>query len=300
MPDLTATARRLASLIEPIVGQVYFSPECHAEYQALGFDPSPGKAGEVALPDGPAYFTSRGSLLGHVPGEVVAAAFAVFNPAVVVPMVELGWSRTDAATIYAARTRGAVAQLARILGERPDGVERAAALLTRAAAPLKPEGRPLFAGALAHGYPGTPLADAWHAGDLLREYRGDCHTAAWISAGLTAVEIGLLTELYWGLPKRSYVRTRAWSDADLDGATASLKARGYVDASGTEMTPKGRAAREAIEDTTDTQLTPAIDALGADADELFSIIEPWGVAVRAAGGYLASGPHDLAKRAAAR
>ena len=300
MPDLSATARRLASLIEPIVGQVYFSPECHAEYEALGFDPSPGKAGEVALPDGPAYFTSRGSLMGQVPGEVVAAAFSVFNPAVVVPHVQLGWSRTDAATICAARTRGAVAQLARILGEKPDGVERAAALLARAAAPLKPEGRPLFAGALACGYPGTPLGDAWHAGDLLREYRGDCHTAAWVSAGLTAVEIGLLTELYWGLPTRSYIRTRAWTDADLDNATASLIAKGYVDVTGTEMTTDGRAAREAIEKVTDAQMAPAIDALGGDADELFSIIEPWGVAVRAAGGYLASGPHDLARRAAAR
>ena len=48
MSDLNVIARRLASLIEPIVGQVYFSPECHAEYEALGFDPSPGKAGEVA------------------------------------------------------------------------------------------------------------------------------------------------------------------------------------------------------------------------------------------------------------
>jgi hypothetical protein len=138
MPDLNATARRLASLIEPIVGQVYFSPECHAEYEKLGFDPSPGKAGEVALPDGPAYFTSRGSLMGQVPGEVVAAAFSVFNPAVVVPHVQLGWSRTDAATICAARTRGAVAQLARILGEHPDGIDRASALLRRAASPLKP------------------------------------------------------------------------------------------------------------------------------------------------------------------
>ena len=264
MSDLNVIARRLASLIEPIVGQVYFSPECHAEYEALGFDPSPGKAGEVALPDGPAYFTSRGSLMGQVPGEVVAAAFSVFNPAVVVPHVQLGWSRTDAATICAARTRGAIAQLARILGDRPDGVERAAELLARAAAPLKPEGRPLFAGALACGYPGTPLGDAWHAGDLLREYRGDCHTAAWVSAGLTAVEIGLLTELYWGLPTRSYIRTRAWTDADLDNATASLIAKGYVDVTSTEMTTNGRAAREAIEEVTDAQMAPAIDALGGE------------------------------------
>ena len=59
-PDLSATARKLASVLEPVAGQVYFSPECHANYTALGFDPSPGDANGVALPDGVAYFTSRG------------------------------------------------------------------------------------------------------------------------------------------------------------------------------------------------------------------------------------------------
>mgnify|MGYP003704542881 CR=1 FL=1 len=77
-------ARALAAALEPFVGQVYFSPECHANYEALGFAPSRGQANGVALPDGPAYFTSRGSLMGQVPGELVAAAFAVFNPEAVV------------------------------------------------------------------------------------------------------------------------------------------------------------------------------------------------------------------------
>ncbi|MEZ5257289.1 MAG: hypothetical protein R2705_10495 [Ilumatobacteraceae bacterium] len=98
----TTPARRLASLLEPVAGQVYFSPECHAAYVELGFDPSPGDFNGVAGPDGPAYFTSRGSVMGQVPGEVVAAAFAVFSPAAVVPSVTLGWSRTDATTICAA------------------------------------------------------------------------------------------------------------------------------------------------------------------------------------------------------
>jgi len=203
----------------------------------------------------------------------------------------------DAATICAARTRGAVAQLTRILGEHPDGVERARDLLVRVAAPLRPEGRPLFAGTLAHGYPGAPLADVWQAGDRLREYRGDCHTAAWISAGLTAPEIGLLSELYWGLPARSYVRTRAWTDTDLDAAQATLVARGWLDATGASLSEAGRAAREDIEETTDAQMAPALDALGDDAPELFALLEPWGAATRAGGGYLAAGPHDLADAA---
>ena len=101
---ISPRARRLANTIEPVVGQVYFSPECHAEYEALGFGGSPAAADGVALPDGPAYFTSRGSLLGQAPGELVASAFAVFNPEIVVPLVQMGWSKTDAQTIGAART----------------------------------------------------------------------------------------------------------------------------------------------------------------------------------------------------
>jgi hypothetical protein len=90
---LSARARRLGSVLEPVTGQVYFSPECHANYVALGFDASSAESNGVALPDGSAYFTSRGSVMGQVPGEVVAAAFGVFNREVVIPMVQLGWTR---------------------------------------------------------------------------------------------------------------------------------------------------------------------------------------------------------------
>ena len=154
-------------MLEPVIGQVYFSPECHANYVALGFDPSPGVAGGVALPDGPAYFTSRGSVMGQVAGDVIAAAFAVFNPAVVVPLVEIGWRRTDAPTICQARTDGAVAQLRRILGDDPDGLDRAVELMRRAVEPLRPEGRPLYAGVRSLGVPDEPLAAMWRMGDQL-------------------------------------------------------------------------------------------------------------------------------------
>src|SRR6185369_11254241 len=130
-------ARTLAATLEPVVGQVYFSPECHGAYEKLGFGPSPGSFGNgVAAPDGPAYFTSRGSLMGQVEPEVVASAFGVFKPAVVVPSVQFGWTLTDAPTIFAARREGAVAQLERVCGPAGPEVTRAAALLERAVAPL--------------------------------------------------------------------------------------------------------------------------------------------------------------------
>jgi hypothetical protein len=86
----------------------------------------------VAMPDRAAYFTSRGSVMGQVSGQVVTATFAVFNPAVVIPAVEQGWTLTDAATICDARDRGAIAQLERILGTSPTGIERANEILLRA------------------------------------------------------------------------------------------------------------------------------------------------------------------------
>ena len=295
MSVATHPARRLGAVLEPVAAQVYFAPECHKGYAALGFDDSSREVNGVAMPDGPAYFTSRGSILGQVPGDVVAAAFGVFNPEVVVPCVELGWSRTDAPTIGAARTEGATEQLRRVLGDEPDGLDRVNELLARAVEPLRPEGRSLFAGLRALGVPEDPLAAMWRRCDMLREFRGDSHIASWVSAGLDATEIGLLTELFWGLPLRSYSRTRAWTTEQFDAATERLESRGLV-ADGA-FTPAGRELREDIEVHTDAQMSPTLDALGDDIVELGDRIAPWGEAIRAARGYPASGPHDLARAA---
>lgn len=287
-------SRRLGAALEPVIGQVYFSPESHAGYAALGFSRSAGDADGVALPDGPAYFTSRGSLLGQVRGEVIASAFAVFDPAVVVPAVAHGWTLTDADTICAARDDGALAQLQRVLGAEPAGRDRAEELLRRATGGLHVEGRPLAAGITGLAHPDHPLGVIWRYGDLLREFRGDSHTIAWAGAGLDAVEIGLLTELYWGLATRSYSRTRGWSDAQFDEAEERLRSRDLLGAD-SGFTERGRARREQIEVDTDRQMSPVLAALGDDVSELIDLLTPWGAAVRAAKGYLGAGPHDLAR-----
>jgi hypothetical protein len=292
MDELSQKARALAATIEPFAGQVYFSPECHANYAGLGFSPSQGDAAGVALPDGPAYFTSRGSVMGQVPGHVVACAFGVFNPAAVVPAVAFGWTLTDARTICQARDDGAIGQLTRILGEKPDGIDRANEIFARATDPLRPEGRPLFAGLQSQALPGSPVGDAWRNADRLREFRGDAHVSAWTTAGVDATEICLLSEASWGLPLRSYSRTRAWSDAEFDAAMDRMRARGWFD--GDSLTDAGRAAREEIELDTDRQMASAIDAIGGDLDELLGIVGPWGDAIKAAKGYLGGGASDLA------
>lgn len=285
---------RLAGAIEPFTAQVYFSPEAHAGYEALGFDGSRGEFGGVAAPDGPAYFTSRGSVMGQVPGEMVAAAFGVFNPAAVLPSVAHGWSLTDAATIEQTRTNGGVGQLERILGPSPDGIGRAAELLKQAGDGLGVEGRPLYAGLMACPVPDSDLGAAWRYGDRLREFRGDAHIAVWTTAGLDAVEIGLLTEPFWGLPFKTYVRSRAWSEDELDAGLERLEARGLV-AAGT-LTAAGRELRDQIEARTDEACARIVANLDDDLDELLSLLEPWGAAIRDARGYPRGGPHDIAGR----
>jgi Helix-turn-helix family len=277
-------ARRLGGALEPLAGGAQFAPECHANYAALGFAPSPGKVGLTEVPDRSAYFTSRGSVMGQVPGEVVAAAFAVFNPAEVIGDVSRGWALTDAATIWAARQAGATGQLRRILGADPPGAAHFAELLLAAAEPLPLVGRPLFAGHRALDRPDEPLARLWLAADALREFRGDSHTIVWTAAGFDPIEIGLLSDLYWGLPPRAHTSGRGWSAEQLAAGEERLRRRGFLD--GEQLSAAGAEVREAIEAQTDAALAPAIEVLGDDLHEMVGTLDRWGDAVRAAGGYL--------------
>jgi hypothetical protein len=289
---LSNCARTVAAHLEPVVGQVYFAPECHEAYVKLGFGPSPGSFGAgVAAPDGPAYFTSRGSLMGQVAPHVVAAAFGVFKPEIVAPSVAYGWTLTNAPTIFAARRAGAVAQLERVCGAPDARATRAAEILAPAVDALAEPGRPLFAGLRTQwDDPHDPWTRLFHLGDMMREYRGDAHVAAWTAAGVDAIEIGLLTEAYIGLPLRTYIRTRGWNDDELNAAVDRLTARGWID--GDKLTDTGRREREAIERATDIQLTPAIVAIGDDVNEFVEILAPWGTSMRDAGGYV-GGAGDL-------
>lgn len=295
----THLARRLGGALEPVIGAIYFAPEAHAAYEALGFAGSPGADNGVAWPEPAAYATSRGSILGQVEPMVVAAAFAVFKPTQIAASVRHGWTVTDADTIFAVRDSAALAQLERVLGSNPTGADRVDELLGRAILNLTFAGRPLAAGLAERPPAEHRLGAIFRHGDLLREYRGDSHNAAWVAAGLNGTEIGLLTELYWGLPPRSYSRTRAWTDDDFDQAHERLQSQGLLDTAGL-LTQAGRDFREGIETATDAQMAPVMATLGDDATELIELIEPWGVAIRAVGGYPASGPHELAEKGSAR
>lgn len=263
--------RLLRDLCEPIASQVYFVPEVRDAYAELGL----AQFGE-------GYFVSRGACLGRAPGQVIASAFGVFNPAVVIPLVEQGWSRTTPEAILGARHRGATAALRRIIGE-PSTAARATAILRPVLDSLPLSGRTLFAGLRSLPFPDDPIGALWRVCDEVRERRGDGHIACWVQAGCDAVEIGLLTEGYWGMPLRTYIRTRSWSDEQIQAGVERLEANGYV--KDDKLTEQGRAFRAGIEEATDELELDLVDAIGDDFDELISLLEPWARAVLDAGAY---------------
>lgn len=266
---MRAVSRRLRDLCEPIAGSVYFVKEAQDAYGALGFENY-----------AESYFCSRGACLGQPSGELVAAAFGVFNPAIVVPSVESGWRKTDRAGVLEARETGATKALHRMLGEADPAP--VVSKLRPVMESVDYAGRALFSGLRSLPFPEDPIGQLWRVCDHVRERRGDSHIAAWLGAGCDAVEIGLLTELFWGLGLGTYIRTRGWSQEEIDGAIERLSAKGFLrDGAFTE---EGRAYRRSIESATDEMETCVVDAIG-DPDELFAQLEPLQKAVLAAGGY---------------
>ena len=282
--DISERARRLRAAVEPIAGIVYFAPENHAEFEALGFGPGVGGPGYLTLAEVSGYYCSRAGCMGQVPGLVAVAAFGVFNPKLMVPAVERGWSIAGVDEVLAARERGAVAALRRIVGD-PEGLGRATDLLARAAAGGCASGRFLYAGLRSLPVPTTPWGAAWRHADCIREHRGDSHIAAWIAAGLDPVEAGLLTEAYYAMPSKRYHSGRGWTPKDLDAGLDRLRASGLVEGEAGTLTERGSAVREAIEVSTDVQQRSILDAIGDDLEELLKLIEPWGAAIYASGTY---------------
>src|SRR4051795_1832132 len=103
------TARRMFGLLEPICLVTFLADECNEELAALG---------HRTYWDG--YFAGRSAPLGRVPAEVVHAAFYSFADGEVARHIPKVWDTTTPEAAHAARERGCVAALRRILDDFVD------------------------------------------------------------------------------------------------------------------------------------------------------------------------------------
>ena len=248
--------RRAWRVTEPIHAMIFFVPEAAERYAALGLGPQDG------------YFASRSAALGEAGPGVVTATFYNFNPALVARCLPAAWTRTSPAAVLDARLAAVDAALTRGLGAEvlaaPE-VAEAAGLARRAAeaAADRPLGRPLFAAHAELPWPDQPHLVLWHAQMLLREFRGDGHVAALLTAGVDGLDALVLHVASGEMDERFLRVSRGWRRETWAAAVDGLRLRGLLDGDG--LTDAGRALRAGIEAVTDRLAEPAYDAIGAEA-----------------------------------
>jgi hypothetical protein len=268
-------ARRLFELVEPVAAVTYMAPEPTEAVMALGLR---------NVWD--AYFAGRAAPLGRdVPAAVVHALFYNFAEGEVARHIPRVWEMVTPEAATAARQRGSVAALRRILGELADtsGVARAADLLVKAGTSARMDGRALYAAVRTLPLPAEPLARLWHGANLLREHRGDGHVAALLSLGIAGTEAHVLHALSSGMPAEQFGRVSHLPRAQLAAVVEGMRARRLVGDDGW-LTAAGRQAKERVESLTDELAAPAYDILEPDElDRLVGDLEPLAAVLAAAG-----------------
>lgn len=271
-------ARRLRDAVEPLAAHPIWSRRVNEAQAALGLDFLSG------------YLWGRAAALGDPTAGATAAAFAWFEPSLVAGVLAAGQAAAGRDELLEVRDRETAASAEQVLAGEDLAAD--ADLLLAAARTLPVVGRPLYAGLLDRPVPDGPAARLQRASELLREARGDAHTAVAVAAGLGAVEMNVLTELWLGMDLGSYTGTRGWSPEALEAAVEALRQRGWL--TGQALSDEGRAGRAALEAATDAAMAPAVGALGADVDGLLARLQAWGERCVQAGAF----PADVLKRAA--
>ncbi|MFL6133670.1 MAG: SCO6745 family protein [Nocardioidaceae bacterium] len=270
-------ARRLFDLTEPISLVNFFAQEPNDAMEALGFR---------NYWDG--YFAGRSAPLGRVPAEVVHAAFYSFADGEVARHIPKVWDTTTPEAAHAARERGCVAALRRILGDFVEtaALARAAELLAKASISAPTEGRIMYAGLRALPMPEERVARLWHAANMLREHRGDGHIVALISEQIGGTEAHVLSALAMGIyPAESFGRIHHLPKARLTEVMDGLRDRGLLDAAG-RLTEAGRATKRRIESLTDALAEAPYDGLDPLLlDQLIAVLEPISRRLQATGSH---------------
>ena len=260
----------------------YFAPEAREALDGLGY-----KGYWMG------YFASRSAPLGQVSPEVVTAIFYNFAPTRVAKALPAAWQIAGPEEALRVRLDTAVAVLRRYGIDADENVCTAAELLGKAAKSAPLCGRPLFAANRALPWPEDPLAALWHATTLLREQRGDTHTAVLSAAGVTGRECNVLHAASGAIPRDYIARTRDYDDEEWRLREQQLAARGLLDDDGS-LTAAGQELKDHVESTTDALSLSVFDALNDDEVEtLFQALTPITRAVVAGGDVPAMTPMAL-------
>ncbi|MFI7585776.1 hypothetical protein ACIB24_01730 [Spongisporangium articulatum] len=256
-PSPLAQAGRAAwAALEPLHNYMYFVPYAAQLYATEGVtDPRD------------AYFAARASVVGHLGPTPVTAMFYNFAPASVSRSIPRVWTLISPERAREVRAQAVEEALTEVLGESADSpqLHEALALARRAAeaATEHAQGRPLFSAHAELPWPESPHAQLWHAQTLLREFRGDGHTATLLHSGVSGLEALVLYTATEKVDGDQLRLTRGVNRNDWDACVASLVDQGLLEPDTRwDVTPAGAALRKKIEDTTDVLAEVAYAPLG--------------------------------------
>lgn len=258
-PAMAQPARRLRDAFEPIAMHAVWSRRTNERLAALGLNFLTG------------YVWGRASGMGEPAPAVVVSSFAAFEPGLIVTLYEEGRGKVSRSDLVAARDEATTESLRAVLGDAD--VTGVVSALRRGIDAADGTGRPMFSGLASQPWPQHPVGQLWRACDIIREHRGDSHVAACVAAGLDAVAMNLLTELYLGMPLFSYSASRAWPEEALTAGAERLRADGLL--AGDSLSDEGRRLREDIEARTDAAQQAIVDAIGDDLEEAIRSLDAW-------------------------
>ena len=262
----SAGAARSAAALEPVIGQVYFSPECHAAYARarLRAEPGTARARRAARRPGVLHeprLAARPGAAGRGRGRVrrVQARAGVGRRA-----ARLVAHRRADDLRRAPRGRGRAARARARAGRRSASRARVGAARTRGRAarsrgPAAVRGPALVVGRSDRPVD-APVPPRRHAP---RVPRRRAHLPRGRAPRSTASRSACSTTSTWGCRCAATCARAAGTTTSSTRARSGCASRGWLD--GDALTDDGRDAREAIERATDRQMAPALDALGDDS-----------------------------------
>jgi hypothetical protein len=220
--------------------------------------------------------------MGAVAAPVVMATFFNFHPDMVHRAIPDAWSFASPDAVLDARRVSTAETITRLVPDAAALAEPIVPVLEHLVAATPEAGRPLFAANRAVLAGDDPVARLWQAASALREHRGDGHVAALTSLDLDGCEVHVLSAAWKNIPPEVMRNGRGWSEDDWHGAVYRLHRRGWIDSAG-ELTDKGRAAREHIEQHTDALAWSAYRPLEENIDPLLESLQPFRDSILASG-----------------
>lgn len=274
----TKNIRTVSSRLNSFHSAMYFSETVGREYAKHGLEP--GVEGNLV---------ARSAPMGRVNAGVISAAYYNYSHSYLSTQFPKLWDKVSPETMVQVRFDAVSAFMAELFDARED-----IALLTEAATELATAMAPVLANmdfsgralaqattdALAAHQPKTAFEQLWNVATIAREFRGDGHVAALVTAGVPGID-ALMLDVATGasFKPRAAQKTRGYTDEEWKAAQARLAEAGLLTVGEDErgfdlpaITDAGRDLKEQVEQLTDGTVAAAWSAL--TDEEIEALVSP--------------------------